>query len=303
MTRRGASPWFGPEVLAVAAVVIAAVIFGSTFLVVKGAIDDVDPVAFLAARFCIGALVLIPFAQRRRPSSPGELQAGWWCGLALTAGYLLQTIGLRTTSSSVSAFLTYLLVVLVPLLSAVVLRRPPGASAWSGVALSTIGLALLTGGARSFGGGELLTLGCAVAFAAHVLLLAEHAPRHDALRLNVVQLAVVGLGCLGPGLVLADGRFPLGAWVAAGFCGVAASAVALGLQTYAQAHLSSVTVSLVLLIEPVSAAVLGVAAGEPLGLVGAAGCAVILAGIVLTVLAPFDRRPAPPLDATPATDH
>lgn len=302
MSRRGSGLRSRPRVLAIAAVVTAAVIFGSTFLVVKEAVDDVDPVAFLAARFCIGALVLVPFA-RRRPPSPGVLRAGWWCGLALVAGYLLQTIGLRTTPSSVSAFLTYLLVVLVPLLSALVLRRPPGASAWAGVALCTMGLLLLTGGARSFGGGELLTLGCAVAFAAHVLLLGQHAPRQDALLLNVVQLAVVGLGCLGPGVVLASDRFPLSAWAAAVFCGVAASAVALGLQTYAQAHLSSVTVSLLLLVEPVSAAVLGLAAGESLGLAGAAGCAVILAGIVLTVLAPFDRRPAEPFEATPAADH
>jgi drug/metabolite transporter (DMT)-like permease len=302
VSRRGPGPRFGPQLLATAAVVTAAVIFGSTFLVVKGAIDEVDPVTFLAARFCVGALVLLPFAHRR-PASPGVLRAGWWCGLALIAGYLLQTIGLRTTSSSVSAFLTYLLVVLVPLLSALVLRRPPGASSWAGVALCTVGLVLLTGGTRSLGGGEALTIGCAVAFAAHVLLLAEHAPRHDALRLNVVQLAVVGLGCLGPGLVLASGRFPLGAWVAAVFCGVAASAVALGLQTYGQAHLSSVQVSLLLLIEPVSAAVLGVATGESLGLAGVAGCAVILGGIVLTVLAPFDRRRSPPLDVAPAGDH
>ncbi len=104
-------------------------------------------------------------------------------------------------------------------------------------------------------------------------------------------------------MVLAGGRFPPGAWAAAVFCGVAASALALGLQTYAQAHLSSVTVSHLLLIEPVSAAVLGVATGEALGLAGVAGCAVILVGIVLTVLAPFDRRPSPPLDATPAADH
>ena len=285
------------------AVVVAALIFGSTFLVVKDAVDDVDPFAFLAARFCIGAVVLLPVA-RRRPPSPGVVRAGSWCGAALAVGYVAQTVGLRTTSSSVSAFLTYLLVVLVPLLSAVVLRRPPGRSAWAGVALSTLGLVLLTGGARALGRGELLTLGCAVAFAAHVLLLAEHAPRQDTVRLNAVQLGVVGLGCLIPGLVLVDGRFPLEAWLAALFCGVAASAVALGLQTYAQSHLSSVTVSLLLLIEPVSAAVLGVATGEALGVAGAVGCAVILAGIVVTVLAPLDAaKPDPALDTAPAADH
>lgn len=288
--------------LASGAVVAAAVIFGSTFLVVKEAIDDVDPFAFLAARFGIGALVLAPFA-RRRPASRGVARAGWWCGLALAAGYVLQTLGLRTTSSSVSAFLTYLLVVLVPLLSALVLRRPPGPSAWVGVALSTAGLVLLTGGARALGVGEVLTVGCAFAFAAHVLLLAEAAPRHDALRLNAVQLAVVALVCLGPGLLLAGGRFPAGAWAAALFCGVAASAVALGLQTYAQAHLPAVRVSLILLLEPVSAAVLGVAAGERLGPVGVLGCGAILAGILVTVVGPLDAGRDPSLDTAPATDH
>ena len=299
--RRG-DPERAPLLLAHLAVIAAAVIFGSTFLVVKDAIEDVDPFAFLAARFGIGALVLAPFAARRPPST-GGLRAGWWCGLALAFGYVLQTVGLRTTTSSVSAFLTYLLVVLVPVLSAVVLRRPTGRSAWAGVILSTFGLVLLTGGARSLGVGELLTIGCAVAFAAHVLLLAEHAPNHDALRLNTTQLAVVGLACLGPALVLVDGRFPAKAWAAALFCGVAASALALGLQTYAQAHLSSVRVSLLLLLEPVSAALLGVATGERLGLAGVAGCAVILAGILVTVLGPLDRRRDPTLEAAPAADH
>jgi drug/metabolite transporter (DMT)-like permease len=270
-------------ILAHGAVVVAAVLFGSTFLVVKDAIEDVDPYVFLAVRFAIGAAVLAPIA-RRRPSTPGAWRAGVACGAALALGYVFQTVGLQRTSASVSAFITYLLIVIVPLLSALVLRRRPHRSALVGVVLGTVGLVLLTGGVRHFRSGEILTLGCAVAFAAHVLLLSELAPRHDALRLNATQLAVVAAACAGPGLVLGSYRLPLGALLAAAFTGVAASAIALGLQVWAQSRLSAVRVSLLLLIEPVSAALLGIATGEHLGWAGVAGCAVILAGIVVSEL-------------------
>src|SRR5262245_5595293 len=98
------------------ALVVAAVCFGSTFLVVQNAIEDVEPVPFLAVRFLIGAAVLWPLG-RRRPATPGELRDGALAGVALVTGYLLQTIGLQYTGSATSAFITYLLVVFVPLLS------------------------------------------------------------------------------------------------------------------------------------------------------------------------------------------
>jgi drug/metabolite transporter (DMT)-like permease len=285
-------------VLAHLAVVVAAVLFGSTFLVVKDAVEQVDPYVFLAVRFAIGAAVLAPLAHRR-PATPGAWRAGLACGAALATGYVFQTVGLQRTTASVSAFITYLLIVIVPLLSAVVLRRRPSASAIAGVTLGTVGLVLLTGGVDHFRSGELLTLGCAVAFAAHVLLLSELAPRHDVLRLNATQLAVVSAACVAPGLAFGSFRLPLAALVAAAFTGIAASAVALGLQVWAQTRLSAVRVSLLLLIEPVSAALLGVATGEHLGLAGIAGCGVILLGIAVTELDVLPRlRPSgsPPPD-------
>ena len=129
------------------AVVAAAVLFGTTFFVVKDAVAEAQPIPFLAARFLIAAAVLFPFARRsgRLPSETGVLRAGVLCGLALAAGYVFQTVGLQYTSSSVSAFITYLLVVIVPVLSAVILRRVPGPAVITGVVLATAGLFLLTG--------------------------------------------------------------------------------------------------------------------------------------------------------------
>jgi drug/metabolite transporter (DMT)-like permease len=273
------------------ALVAAAFFFGTTFLVVKDAVDDAGPIPFLTARFGIGALALWPFA-RRAAAAPGLVRDGVVVGGALLAGYVFQTIGLQYTSASESAFITYLLVAFVPLLAAAKLRRPPTSTTIAGVVLACVGLWLLTGARPSLGRGELLTVGCAVAFALHVVLLADHSLRHAAARLNMAQLAVVAAGCAVPGLFLGGYAFPATTWLAAAFTGVFASAFALGMQVWAQARVEPSTSALVLTLEPVFAAALGYVTGERLGWVGAAGAALILAGVLVSELGPWPRAAA-----------
>lgn len=282
-----------------AAVLVAAVLFGTTFVVVRDAVADVAVVPFLAVRFLIGAAVLAPFALRGRPRSggpdhqPGLARAGLACGAVLLAGYLFQTVGLQYTTASVSAFVTYLLVVLVPLLSALVLRRPPGRATLAGVVVAVAGLFLLTGQGTGLGlgKGELLTLGCALAFAVHILLLADLAPRFDTIRLTAAQLAVVGGACALPGLFVGGYDFTARAWVAAAYTGASVSGLAFALQVWGQRRVGPTRTALLLMLEPVSAAMVGAVVGERLGWSGAAGACLILVGIVVAEV-PLARRPA-----------
>jgi drug/metabolite transporter (DMT)-like permease len=207
---------------------------------------------------------------------------------------VFQTIGLQYTSASESAFITYLLVAFVPLLSAIKLRRAPKPPTLAGVVLAVVGLWLLTGATPSLGRGEVLTIGCAIAFAFHVVLVADHSPKHAAMRLNAVQLAVVGVACIVPGLFLGGYDFPLTTWLAAAFTGVFASAFALGMQVWAQARVEPSTSALVLTLEPVFAAVLGFFAGDRLGWVGAAGAALILVAVLVSELAPWPKGGSQP---------
>jgi drug/metabolite transporter (DMT)-like permease len=273
------------------AVIAAAVLFGSTFVVVKDAIAVADPVPFLGVRFLVGALLLWP-AARRRGRQPGVGRAGAVCGLALLAGYLFQTIGLQYTSSSVSAFVTYLLVVIVPVLSALWWRRLPERPVLAGVVLATVGLLALTGGVSHMGRGELLTVGCAVAFAVHILLLSELSPRFDTAALNAVQLAVVGGACLVIGFFAGGYHFPARVWVAAVYTGAVASALAFSLQVWGQRRVGPTRTSLLLMLEPVAAAILGAIEGEWLGVHGVVGAGLILAGIAVAEL-PLARRLSP----------
>ena len=283
------------------AIVAAAVLFGSTFVVVKDAVANAEPVPFLSVRFLIAALVLLPMA-RRRPPEPGLLLAAFWCALALLAGYVFQTVGLQYTTGSVSAFVTYLFVVIVPVMSALFLRKAPSPWTAAGLGVATIGLVLLSGGVSAFGKGEWLTLGCAFSFAAHVVLLAHFSPRHDTWKLTCAQLAMVGGLLLVPGAFAGGFDFPAGAWAAAAYTAVAASAGALGLQIWGQRLIGPSRTSLLLMLEPVSAAVLGYVVGDRLGAGGVAGALLILVGIALAEVFGGRRAVPVPFEPVPSLD-
>lgn len=265
------------------------VLFASTFLVVQRAIEDAEPLPFLGARFLIAAAVLFPFA-RRRPSSPDEWRLGIAVGAALSVSYLLQTTGLRHTETSTSAFITYLLVVIVPLIVAVLDRRRPEARVVVGVIVATAGLWLLSGGTGGgFGLGEALTLLCAVGFAAHVVAVGRIAGRLDPVRFTFVQLLTVGVVCGVPGLFVGGYAFGPVAWAGAAFTGVFATAVAFFGMVVGQRTVPAARAALILLIEPVVAGLLGVATGEELGWTGLVGALTILVAIGIVEVLPLLR--------------
>jgi len=287
------------------ALVVTAFFFGTTFVVVSDAVEDAEPVPFIAVRFLVGGAVLGLLARGRR-GSPGELRHGLAAGAALLVGFVLQTIGLQHTTPATSAFITYLLVVFVPLLSFLVLRRRPHPLTLAGLALAVAGLVMLTGGAgTALGRGEMLTLGCAVAFAAHIVILGETAGRHDAIRLTWVQVTAVGVACLAASLVGGDLDMGLDAYLAAAFTGVFATALAFFAMVWAQRVVTPSRAALILLLEPVFAALLAWATGDALTARTVAGGVLILVAVVIAeVLPPYlDARRGAAAERGAAGEH
>lgn len=281
------------------ALVVAALCFGGTFVVVQSAIETVEPVPFLAVRFLLGAAILWPIA-RRRPAHPGEWRDGALAGAMLVVGYVFQTIGLQYTSSATSAFITYLLVVFVPLLSFVVFRRRPHPITLVGIVVAVLGLVLLTdpgGSGQGFGKGELLTLGCAVAFAGHVVVLGQSAARQDAVRLAAIQITVVGAALLLPGFAAGGYGDMRGAPLAAAVAtALMATAIAFLLQVTGQQTVPPARAAILLLIEPVFAAIVAGARGEGLNATQLLGAALILVAVVLSEVLPAVLEHPPPGD-------
>jgi drug/metabolite transporter (DMT)-like permease len=280
-------------------------VWGTTFSLVKSALAETTPLMFNLLRMVLAFAVL---AAVNWPSLRGltrtDLKLGAAAGLFLGLGYQLQTSGLNHTTASKAAFITGLVVVIVPLLSVIPGVALPGSlrpslDTYAGAGLAFAGLVLLTtppgAGLALFAGiglGEWLCLGCAVAFAAHLLMLARAAPRMSARRLGTLQIgfaAVVMLVTLplggrayfhGTGMV----------WMALGVTAVLATAAAFTIQSWAQQHLPASHTALIFTLEPVFAWLTSLLFfGEQLGRRAMLGAGLILVGILLAELRPTSR--------------
>src|SRR5919197_2642578 len=132
-----------PRVRAAVVLVVVTAVWGVTFVQVKEAVALYPLLAFLALRFAIASCTLAPPAlPRMRTLGASGLRAGALAGLLVGAGYVLQTAGLQRTSVSSAGFVTGLQVVLTPLLA--LFRVRTGVRSWIGIAVATVGLALLS---------------------------------------------------------------------------------------------------------------------------------------------------------------
>jgi drug/metabolite transporter (DMT)-like permease len=281
-------------------------VWATSFVLVQRALAVVPVLHLLAYRFTLATLLLLPLARGAR-WTPQLRRDGAAIGLSLFLGFLLQTSSLLWTTPARAAFLTGLSVVLVPILG-LALGRPLRAGPALGSLLAAVGLYVLylpsSGGASAagFGKGDLLAIGCAVAFAVFVLLVERGARRNPVAPLAVVEFGLVALLSL-PGLahptpVAAEFRgFPLFAVLVLSVLATAAAFVA---QLYGQRHLSAIEAGVIFTLEPVLAAALSVALGaEPASRWLAIGGALVVAAMLVTELwgGPDDAPPA--VGATP----
>jgi drug/metabolite transporter (DMT)-like permease len=273
--------------------VAVTVIWGSTFVVVKDVTRDIPVADFLAVRFAIASAVVWLLAPRSVARLGPELRRrALLLGLVYGVAQLLQTFGLTMVSASVSGFLTGLYVVLTPVIAAVLLRESVARATWLAVGLATVGLAVLSLDGFAVGAGELLTVLSAAAYALHIVLLGEWSKPGHAVGLAVVQMlvitAVCGVAAVPGGLVLPS--TPQQWWVML-YIALVAGALALLVQTWAQARLPATRAAIIMTAEPVFASTFGVLVdGDPLTPRFLLGAALVLAAMYLAELGPRRSR-------------
>jgi len=286
-------------VRAVIALVAVTAVWGVTFVQVKDAVAIYPLFAFLAVRFAIASATLaVPAARRLRSLGPRGWRAGIVLGLLLALGYALQTAGLERTTVSSAGFITGLYVVFTPLIALLFFGTRIGLAVWVGVALSTVGLGLLSGIDSGRIAGDLLVLGGSAAYSLQIVLMERHAPRYDPLAFTQAEMLACFGGFAAIALALGQVELPRGwtVWGALLVTGVFASALGYLVQTWAQRRTSATRTALAFTMEPVWAGIFGFwLAGDRLGAWGWGGAALIMAGIVAAEPAAADalRRLVP----------
>lgn len=265
------------------ALLLTTIVWGATFPATKAALEQISPLSFLFLRFALGLMVVLAvlLLLRKRLISDALtvrsslIATGW-----LFLGYVLQTIGLRFTTASNSAFITVLYVVFVPLY----LRRL-GLHTWLSNGIALIGLWLLVRPTASANWGDLMTLASAAAFAAHMVCLERFTRVMDATSLFTWQLFFMAIGLLGvmwweqpTASMFQPSRTLIVGLVVTGLLATGA----FGVQMWAQRLLPAQQVALLFAAEPAVAAWLAwYFLGETLDVTGWLGSVMILGGVLL----------------------
>lgn len=307
--------------LATAALVLMAILWGSTLFAIKDLLDRFDPADLSALRFSMTAVAMFvamcvigKLKARQRPRADRKvtpflakeyLWQGAILGLLFGSGQLAQTFGLTSTSASTSGFLTGMYVVATPILEALLLRRSVSNRVWVAAALATGGLAVLTfdpGAGFAFGSGEWLTALGALMFASHIIATGRFATSQNTIQLGFVQslvLAAMSIIAALPGGIALPTR--AGDWWAIAYLGVVCGAFTILAQTWAQARVNPSRAAVIMSSEPVWGAMFAIMVGQELltWQVVLGGAAIFLAMTVasLPARAPASGRHGDPQSA------
>jgi len=260
------------------------VVWGTTFVVVKGSLETIPVPLLLALRFSLAAACFAFVRFDRRALVPAL-----WLGLLAFAGFATQTLGLSITTASRSAFITGFAVVLTPLVAAIWFRQRVAPRVYLASVVALAGLALLTlrGGGEGINSGDLWTLLTALAYALYIVYLGQVAGRANVAALAGMQhLPMAALAWLWAAPQLgALAYVPLTTYLAIAYLALVATALVAWLQTAAQRVVPAPLAAIIFVLEPVFAALFAWwVVGEMLGPGGWAGGALVIVAMLVAEL-------------------
>ena len=279
---------------------MATVIWGLSFVVMKDAVDVLQPAYLIGFRFlATGAILAALFFRRLRAALSGEravdyLVKGTILGVVCYLAFWVQTIGLDHTTPGKNAFLTATYCVIVPFAWwAIARKRPTAFNLVAAVmAVGGIGLVSLSGSLSelSMGFGDAMTLVSALLFAVHIVYVSKFSEKSDVLVLTLLQFAAWRTAPASRRFPPAESLTPA-FWMDMAYLVVFASCVALVIQNVALAHVPPAQASLFLSLESVFGVLFSVLLyGEEIGLRLVGGFALIFVAIVVSETFPLKRK-------------
>lgn len=276
------------------ALLVATFIWGSAFIAQSVGMDHIGPMTFLAVRCAMGAAFLIPlsylFEKNKKEfiskwKNPRLWKTGFICGLALFTAGAMQQVGLVYTTAGKAGFITAMYIILVPVLGSFLGSRP-SPMAWISVGLAVGGLYLLSCvGVSSVNIGDILLLGCAMAYAVQITLVDRMSEGLDGIRLNFVQVLVCGVASA---VAMFAAEDPDPASIAActvplAYAGILSTGIAFSLQIVGQKYLEPTPASLIMSLESVFAVLFGwLLLNERMTKYEISGCILVFVAVILS---------------------
>ncbi len=276
---------------------LGTVIWGGAFVAQSAGMERIGPFTFQTVRCALAVLALVAFTALMEGKNLKGYFSRWldkrlWltgllCGLALFVATGLQQVALLYTDAGKAGFITAMYIVMVPLLG-IALKRKPSTWAMAGVAVAVAGMYLLCcAGVSAINMGDVMLLGCALAFAVQITLVDRLAMELDSLRLNAVQALVVTVISA---VVMVFTEAPKGgdilsAWLPLSYAGVLSMGAGYSLQIIGQKRLEPTAASMIMSLESVFAVVFSaLLLHERMRLQESMGCVLVFAAVILSQL-------------------
>lgn len=277
------------DTLARLALLLATIIWGSSFIIMKDALDNIGTFFLLAVRFTGACILLaIVFFRKLKKIRKDVVIAGFWMGTALIAAYILQTFGLAETTPGKNAFLTAGYCILVPFLFWAAAGTRPDRYNIAAAVLCIAGIGLVALDANlTMGRGDILTLMCCVFYALHIVISARYTQVYDVMLLTLLQFFFAAMWssllCFFFEPVPPLASIPPYTWFSLAYLCVFATAGALGLQTFGLKYTSPSAGALILSLESVFGVIFSIMVGaESVTLRLLTGFVVIFVAIVIS---------------------
>jgi drug/metabolite transporter (DMT)-like permease len=265
------------------------IIWGSTFVLTKFILENASPFVYVAIRFFAASVLFAAlFFRRLRTISKDGVAKGLILGMLLFLGFMLQTIGMKFTTASKSAFITGLMVVFTPIFQLIIERKAPKIGNIIGVVLVAFGLYWLTSPKGSeFNIGDTLTLICAVLFSIYTVYLGVYGKDHDPAHLTFIQFASTAIlaAIAIPFLETAHLNLTTNFLLNLAYLTVMPTVVALYMMTKYQNYTTPTRSAIIYSMEPPIAAIFAFfIIGEQIGMIGIVGGILILSGLIISEL-------------------
>lgn len=237
------------------ALLMASIIWGISFFVMKNAVSGIPVFLLLAFRFTVGFLLLtLLFWKKLIHAGRAGLLHGALCGLMLFLAYTLQTFGLKGTTPGKNAFLTAVYCVLVPFVQWLLFRNKPTRWNWLAALMCLGGIGLVSlNGDLSISWGDGLTLLGGVMYALHLVAVGRFSRHDDPVMLTQMQFGTAAVCCWLCSLTMekAPAALPENAWLELLYLAVFATTAAMLLQNVGQSVTPPAQASILLCLESV----------------------------------------------------
>lgn len=274
--------------------VTTTILWGTTFIITNKVTQIVPPMFYMGVRYLIGFIAFLPFIGHLKKIDKKQLKIAFIASFLVWASFALQTVGIKLTTATKSAFITGLNVIMVPIFVAIFYKKKVPVKIWISTILALAGVSIMTfGGFDSIELGDVLVLICDVFYALYIIYLDNNLKHVDTIGFSIILVFLLSFFSFIVSFLfepidlifgdLSDQIFTLSnLWIMI-YMGIIATMIATLTQTFGQRHVNSTRTAIIFALEPLFATFFAVVFGEILNWQTIVGGIIIIGGILISI--------------------